>query len=415
MRILVITHNFPHKEDPTCGIFVARQLCEMVRQGVEVTVMVPIVYAPEWIHRLKRYRYFSPTRYLFQYEGIHSFVVPYLRPPGRPFPFGKLFFLWDAPSAYLSCVKKVKKRHVKNPFDIILGRGLWIEADIGLRLGRKLNLPVIGIGMGDDVNVLPTYGKLFRRRFEKIVRHLDAVLATGQGVADKITDVVGKPTPVIGGVVDFSVFAPPADKMQVREELGLEKDMMHLLFVGHLIKGKGIYELLNVFENLVKKQDFLRLNVCGNGVEEDSVFRIIQQKNLQNHVHLAGDVVPEQMHKWMQAADIFVLPTYNEGMPNVVMEAMGSGLPIITTAVGGLPAAVGDCRGVILIPPRQEKDLQQALDKVLSSESLRKEMAQASRECAVDKFEIKKNTARVLQYIEQAVNEFKMKQSNFPK
>jgi len=115
------------------------------------------------------------------------------------------------------------------------------------------------------------------------------------------------------------------------------------------------------------------------------------------------------MHLWMQAADVFVLPSYMEGMPNVVMEAMACGLPVIATAVGGLPEAIGDDEGAMLIEPRKVKPLVDAMLKVCSDKTLQFKMSLAVRQTAEDKFGLKNNVKKTLIYLESVVKNEKDK------
>lgn len=85
---------------------------------------------------------------------------------------------------------------------------------------------------------------------------------------------------------------------------------------------------------------------------------MVREINLEHVIRIVGEVHPDQMHKWMKASDLFVLATHTEGLPNVVMEAMACGLPVIATTVGGLLEAVGDCEGAILVPPKNIEALE---------------------------------------------------------
>ena len=150
--------------------------------------------------------------------------------------------------------------------------------------------------------------------------------------------------------------------------------------------------------------------MCGAGPEEAALRRLIREKGIENIVRMAGEVEPEQMNKWMQASDLFVLASHTEGMPNVVTEAMACGLPVVATAVGGLPGAIGDCDGAILVPPENIDELEKAIVKVINDNQLRAHMQIAARKRAEEQFGAKRNARLILDYLQKIVEEKKAKQ-----
>jgi teichuronic acid biosynthesis glycosyltransferase TuaC len=397
LRILAISDIFPHENDPTSGIFAARQFLEMAKQGAQVTVLVPYMYIPHWTKRFKKYSLSVSPRKMIEYDSLSVISVCFFRSPG------KWMLLWDGFAAYLASKSKVYAAHKANPFDIIYCRGFWRETDIGLRLSKRMKVPVVGVGIGTDVNVLPEYSDKHYRYFSRIANSLQCTLATGKGVAEKIESVSNRPTRIIGGVVDVETFSPVPDKTLVRKELGLPYDKYVILFVGHILKAKGIYELINAFVDLKRKYPQIILRLCGNGIEFNDLSTYIMKTNVAD-IKLVGNIAPGRMSKWMQAADMFVLPSYREGMPNVVMEAMSCGLPIIATAVGGLPDAIGDCQGAFLIEPRNVKQLSEAMGKVIADASLQNCMKVAARKTAEEKFAITKNVTYLLQIMQEVID-----------
>jgi glycosyltransferase involved in cell wall biosynthesis len=210
---------------------------------------------------------------------------------------------------------------------------------------------------------------------------------------------MNKEIPTIHGLVDIDVFHPVCDKLSLRQKINVQHDRLALLFVGNLKREKGVYELLEAFCQIRDQAPNAILNICGRGVEHGGLAQMISERNLAGSVFLRGPIDPAHMHLWMQASDIFVLPTYNEGMPNVVMEAMACGLPVITSAVGGLPEALHDCEGAILIEPRNSEQLSEAVLKVCGDKTRREQMGKDSRATAVRKFGAKANSQKLIEYL----------------
>jgi glycosyltransferase involved in cell wall biosynthesis len=84
---------------------------------------------------------------------------------------------------------------------------------------------------------------------------------------------------------------------------------------------------------------------------------MVRETNLEHVIRIVGELHPDRMHKWMKASDLFVLATHTEGMPNIVMEAMACGLPVVTIAVGSLPEAVVNGETGILVDARNVDQL----------------------------------------------------------
>ena len=404
MRILAISHLFPNLKEKRYGIFVARQLSEIRRLGAEITVIVPRVWCPELFRHIDRWKNHDHKCPLCRFEGIETISVPYLRLPGN------FYNRWSGLAAFRAMKSKALELHKSRKFDVIYATDFFPDGDAAVRLAQYLKIPAACLSIGVDVNITAHSSGIIYRHFVKTAKALDGILACGQSVADGIKAVTGKKSLCIYGVLDLEEFSPAPDKSPARKELDLPLDKTIVLYAGYLTKRKGVYELLEAIYKVQKKCPDVLLVICGSGPEETALRRLIRKKGIEDMVRMAGEVEPEQMNKWMQASDLFVLASHTEGMPNVVTEAMACGLPVVATAVGGLPGAIGDCDGAILVKPENVDDLEKAIVKVMNDNQLRASMQIAARNRAEEQFGVKRNASLILDYLRKIVEEKQVKQ-----
>ena len=395
MRILAISHLFPHLEEERYGIFVARQLSEMHRLGADITVIVPVVWCPAFLRFFKRWQAYDHRRPLCKYDGLKTIPVPYIRPPGN------WYNRWAGLVTFWAMRKKALELHKEREFDVIYATDLFPDGDAAVRLSRYLSLPAACLCIGVDVNVTAHSSNTIYRHFVRTVRALDGILACGKSVADGTDAVSGKRALCVYGVVDAEEFSPVRDKRALRSELRLPAGKVIALYAGYLQERKGIYEMLEVFCRIRETDRDILLCVCGTGAEEEKFRRLVHERGLEDVIRVVGEVHPEQMSKWMKASDLFVLATHTEGMPNAVMEAMACGLPVVTTEVGGLPEALGGCEGVILVPPRDVDKFKDAVLQVVHDTQLRRRMGLAARQWAEKRFEAHQNARRILAFLSE--------------
>ena len=129
-----------------------------------------------------------------------------------------------------------------------------------------------------------------------------------------------------------------------------------MLFVGRLDTTKGIVELLDAFASLATRRPNLRLAYVGDGPGGGHLRRKAKHLALEDRITLTGACSSQKVAQWLAAANVLALPSYNEGCPNVVIEALSCGRPVIATNVGGIPELVNEESG-ILVAPRDSRAL----------------------------------------------------------
>jgi glycosyltransferase involved in cell wall biosynthesis len=178
---------------------------------------------------------------------------------------------------------------------------------------------------------------------------------------------------------------------------------MTLLFLGWIEPGKGVFELLECVRTLSSRPGFprLRLLMAGDGSAIEAVRRFVRENGLEDTVELPGWIDGLRKADAFREADLFVLPSYMEGMPNALIEAMAAGLPVVVTAVGAVPDMVDDGGNGLVIEPRDADAVTRAVERLISTPSLRMALGRAAWHTAREKFGAETAVDRLLSVAEE--------------
>lgn len=155
---------------------------------------------------------------------------------------------------------------------------------------------------------------------------------------------------------------------------------INLAFFGRVGQRKGTFDLINAFAQLTsQQQERCHLFIAGDG-ESEKAKALVKELSLEKKITFLGWINAQQRDDVLQIADIFLLPSYNEGLPMAILEAMGWGLPIITTPVGGIPEVVISEKNGLLVNPGDVQQLSAAIGLLVENESLRLSMGRLARE-----------------------------------
>jgi len=152
---------------------------------------------------------------------------------------------------------------------------------------------------------------------------------------------------------------------------------LEIVFTGWLEKEKGINELLNAFYNVQKKYQ-IKIKFIGDGSLRKKIELFRDKHNLYDNITLTGWLNDNEVSSNFKSSDIFILPSWQEGMPNSLIEALASGLPSIVSSVGSIPDFIENNKTGILIKPKNQLNIEQALEKLLIDFNLRKTLSKNS-------------------------------------
>jgi len=157
------------------------------------------------------------------------------------------------------------------------------------------------------------------------------------------------------------------------------------LFLGKLCRNKGVYDIIEAAKQV--KSDNIKIYLYGDG-DYKHFQKLIESNNLQDKMFISGWISGDKKEKIIETSDIFVLPSYTEGLPISILEAMVNGLPIISTPVGGVPEAVIDEVNGFLIESGNYNALADKIELLANNKELRNKMGQESFNIAREKFDI---------------------------
>jgi len=349
LRLLTFTSLFPNALQPDFGGFVVRRMEAWAERYAERwAVVAPIPYFPRlpvptrWDRFSRvpkeelrdRWRILHP-RY-FMLPGVGGYFQ------GESMAFGArgaLEGLWRE----------------EGPFDLIDAHFVYPDGYAAVKLGRKFRVPVVVSARGTDVNLYPDLRGM-GAKVRWTIQHADALVAVSSHLRDRMVSLGADPgrCTVVPNGVDL-------DRFGVRRAAA--PGARRILTVCNLVAGKGVDVLLRAAA-LVKNP--VEVWVAGDGPERGRLEVLARQLEMDGRVKFLGRVPHDRMPAVYAGADLFCLASRAEGCPNVVLEALASGVPVVATSVGGIPEWVENGRNGFLVEAPDPQVFRDALEKALA-------------------------------------------------
>ncbi len=347
MRIQVVTSQFPIAGEPSRGRPVLQTVRELARIA-HVQVLCPVATYPRWA-RPRSYLYREPGP-ADASRGLDVRYLPYAALPAVSRPFNGA-----------ACARALQAPVRAFRPDVVLSYWLYPDAYGALRAARSAGVPLVAGARGSDLRVRDALSRLLTR---PVVRRAARLLVVSEDLGRVACQRYGADpgrVRVIPNGCDAAIFRPRA-RADARAALGVPADARLVAYVGRLVPEKGLRELADAVQSLAASDPRVQLVLVGDGPMRAELDTRLQA--LGARARMAGAQPPEAVAQWMAAADLVTLPSYSEGHPNVLVEALACGRPVVATPVGGIPEVVDAASGV-LVPPRDAGALADALREVL--------------------------------------------------
>lgn len=317
MRILLITATFPTPQRPTQGAF-NYELVRALSQQHQVRVVAPVPWPQRWRaaprtaaeHGVAHPTSFYPPKMLRSHYGS---------------------FLWH------SIRRAVDQLTIEFVPQIVLGYWTHPDGEAAVRAARRVGVPVVVIAGGSDLRIL-THDRRRRAAIARVLDRADHVVVLSRELAEH-TDRLGvarSKVDIIHRGVDRDRFYPGA-ATEARQATGIGSCHPHVLWVGRLVDVKHPQMVLRAAVDWKRRwQSHLRVSLIGDGPLGIQLRRLARQLQVDDVCHFVGSVPHEQLPHWYRAADVTVLTSHSEGIPNVLLESIACGTPFVATDVGGV-------------------------------------------------------------------------------
>jgi glycosyltransferase involved in cell wall biosynthesis len=345
MKVLVLTNLFPFEGNLASGIFITKRLEQCVKFGIDYTA-VPVWFKDDWLIRFARRllgkEQINPIKELngVQYSRLDCerkatwLVWRLIRKINQII---EEHVIAKQAEGFVHCVES---RFDLSSFDLIHAHGMFTPPAglIAQILSEKYSKPYVLTVHGSDVNILMEKRK---KVYLGVFESAQAVIFVSNALLEKARSFgySAKNAAVIPNGYDPQIFRS-LDKDQVRRQLGIYTEgYKYVGFVGGLIEIKRADKLVEIFELIRKRVSKVKFIVVGDGHLRGKMEEQAKQKGLD--VLFTGMLEQSEVAKYMNAMDVMILPSRNEGFGAVVIEAQACGTCVVGSSNGGIPEAIG--------------------------------------------------------------------------
>lgn len=361
-RLLSFSSLFPNAVEPQKGIFVAERLRHLLATGqVNASVVAPVPWFPLSASWAGKYGRFARVPREAEFE---SSTVQYPRYPVVP-----KIGMTIAPFLMANATRNVVRAALRRGVDVIDAHYFYPDGVAAYRLARELKIPVVITARGSDINLVAGFAGP-RRQIIEAAKGCDAVVCVSQKLKQALIELgVGSAQiTVIRNGVDLSRFQRCADRLG---KSAPDDCTATVLIVGNLVEEKGHVLAFEVIRQL----SAVRLVVAGDGPLRKRLHTLAATLGIKHRVRFLGAVEQAALPRWYSMADCLLVTSSREGLPNVILESLACGTPVVSCDVGGVTEVLTVPAAGVLVRGRQPEQLAAAVRSLIEdrpeSESVR--------------------------------------------
>jgi glycosyltransferase involved in cell wall biosynthesis len=352
LRVLTFTIVFPSPGSPLNGTFVFERIRHLAELA-DIHVVAPV----RWYRMLSRRQQLPHPAPILSVKHPPFWYTP------------KMLMALHGFFLFLSTVRQIARMRKTFDFDLIDAHFAYPDGFAAILLGKWFRRPVCITLRG---MIIPLSRRALGRCLcNWAIRRAERVIAVAENLAERARQggVPEDRLALIANGVDSERFRA-IDQIAARRQLGLPEGGRLLVTVGHMSWRRGFHRVIRNLPRVIRSCPDTRLVIVGGkGAEEDNsadLRSLAKRLDLSDHVQFVGAQSPDQVAVWMAAANVFVLATDFEGCPNVILEAMSCGRPVVATTAGDIARMVPPFAGILFEDPEDDAALAQSMVAALT-------------------------------------------------
>ncbi|MEM9013883.1 MAG: glycosyltransferase family 4 protein [Pseudomonadota bacterium] len=355
-KILVLTTLYPNAASTNHGVFVENRLrAYRDKYHCDVRCVAPVPWFPFENDSFGKYADYARAP-----KSENRYDIPIIHPRFLAIP---QLAMYTSPLFLFRAFQNAYSEFLKAGWepDLLDAHYLYPDGVAATKLALETGKPIVLTARGSDATLLPNYA-VPRRLIEKALTKANKVVCVANALRPPLAEMGAdeKKLLTLRNGVDLQQFSA-GDREVARAELGVAGDVV--ISVGHLIKRKG-HDLVIA---ALKEFNGLTLLIVGDGPDDKALKKQVSACGLTDRVRFLGSVPHEQMAPIYQAADALVLASSREGWPNILLEALACGTPVIATDVGGSGEVINSPEAGLLVKERNSQSIASAIKSLLQN------------------------------------------------